>query len=116
MAALGLTLAEGQEGRRSIASGREPGHRFVAERLPVEKSRFFAAREWAGKAEPTRDAPMLMAIGRAEIVTSLVSYLLPWRFVALMEAGDIGKTTGALATTEALRAARCRGCKESLRC
>jgi hypothetical protein len=116
MAALGLTLVEGQEGHRSIASGREPGHRVVAERLPVEKSRFSAAREWARKAEPTRDEPLLIAIGRDKTVTSLVTYLLRGRSITAMEAGDFGKATRALATADALRAARCRRCKESLRC
>jgi hypothetical protein len=59
---------------------------------------------------PTRDEPMLTAIGHARIGTSLESHLLRGRFITLV---GRSKTTVALATAEA----RTSGCRDrSLRC
>jgi hypothetical protein len=62
-----------------------------------------------------RYLPMLRmkAIGRAKVATSLVSYLLHWRFITLLRQG---KTTVALVTAEALLASGWRRHEESLRC
>ena len=115
MAALNRTLVDDQAGRRNIPSVAGCSNRFVAKRSRVGEALSVAASACAATDEPTHNLPMLhtSAIGRAEIATSLVSYLPRWRSIMLVVQA---KTTVGLVAAEVLRSARYRRCKESLRC
>jgi hypothetical protein len=115
MAALGCTLVDNEAGSRYIASVPERGRRFVVIRSHFEEALSVAASACAATGEPTHNLPMLRtkAIGHANSVASLVSYLLRWCSITLV---GPAKTTVALATAEALPASGWRRCKESLPC
>lgn len=98
MSALRKALGEGQSSPRYVATVTGQGYRFVA---PVQISTPRASpAPVAGPhnlpVSPTR------TIGRAALIDSLPRQLSQHRFITLVGAGGIGKTTVALAVAEAL--------------
>jgi predicted ATPase/DNA-binding winged helix-turn-helix (wHTH) protein len=102
VAGLRKALGDGQPGRRYLANAPGRGYRFVA---PVELSEP-AAPLVAKRAVADRfhNLPISQsrAVGRAELIGSLLDRLSRQRFITIVGAGGIGKTTVALALAEAL--------------
>ena len=102
IAGLRRALGDGQPGRRYLANVPGRGYRFV---VPVETS------EPERRSDPipapparTHNLPVSRSrvVGRAEVIDLLLDRLPRQRFVTLVGAGGIGKTTVALAAAEAL--------------
>ena len=95
-------LGDGQPGRRYLANVPGRGYRFVA---PVD---IFApeASPVYEKTAVGRDHNLPVSqsrvVGRAEVIGALLGQLPKRRFVTIVGAGGIGKTTVALALAEAL--------------
>jgi predicted ATPase len=104
VAGLRRALGDGQPGRRYLANVPGRGYRFVApielpepERLPTRKS-------VAEKQPRLHNLPIAQArtLGRADVISTLMNQLPRQRFITIVGAGGIGKTTVALAVAEAL--------------
>jgi predicted ATPase/DNA-binding winged helix-turn-helix (wHTH) protein len=100
VAALRRVLGDGQPGRRYLASVPGQGYRFVA---PVE----LAEPEKLPALPPVRVVPahnlpasQSRALGRADTISALLDQLPKRRFITIVGAGGIGKTTVALAVAE----------------
>src|SRR5499433_3233544 len=95
-------LGDGQPGRRYLASVPGQGYRFVA---PVELSepQKVPAQPSAGVAYAHNlPASQTRALGRADAISALLEQLPRRRFITIVGAGGIGKTTVALAVAETL--------------
>lgn len=102
MSALRKALGDGEGGGRTIVNIPGRGYCFVA---PV--SRTIATKSAAGEAarpSPAGDLPSraISTIGRDRIVATITAQLTDRRFVTIVGAGGIGKTTVALAVASAL--------------
>jgi predicted ATPase/DNA-binding winged helix-turn-helix (wHTH) protein len=101
VAALRRILGDGQPGRRYLASVPGQGYRFVA---PVELS---APEELPAlpsvKMAHAHNLPAsrTRTLGRADTISALLDQLPRRRFVSIVGAGGIGKTTVALSVAEA---------------
>jgi predicted ATPase/DNA-binding winged helix-turn-helix (wHTH) protein len=102
VAALRRALGDGQAGKRYIANIPGRGYSFVA---PVHHSAV------SGGIEPTfekikarQDLPMPLTrmVGRSDTVAALSAQVTRQRFVTIVGAGGIGKTTVALAVADTL--------------
>ena len=100
MSALRSALGEGQSGRRYVATVTGHGYRFVAS---VRISAPHASPMPAMAAGPHNlPASSTRTIGRAGTIDALLKQLSRHRFITVVGAGGIGKTTVALAVAEAL--------------
>ena len=104
VAGLRKVLGDGQPGRRYLANVPGRGYRFVA---PVELSEpaVPSVVEHVA-ADRAHNLPVSRArlVGRADVIGILADRLPKQRFVTIVGAGGIGKTTVALALAEALLA------------
>ena len=105
IAGLRKALGDGQPGRRYLTNVPGRGYCFVApvgfsepEQPPVQQSIM---------AERIHNLPVSQSrlVGRADVIAALLDQLPRWRFVTIVGAGGIGKTTVSLALAEALLAA-----------
>jgi predicted ATPase/DNA-binding winged helix-turn-helix (wHTH) protein len=100
MAALRRTLGDGQAGNRFIATTPGRGYTFVGKLSSVEaQGPDQAVSLMDGH---THNLPVLPTrmVGRSANVESVGNKLREWRFVTLLGAGGVGKTTLALAVAE----------------
>jgi predicted ATPase/DNA-binding winged helix-turn-helix (wHTH) protein len=103
IAAIRKILGDGRAGNRYVANIPGRGYRFIA---PVSISRAAPAAPQARAVEPAHNlpAPLTRMVGRAGIIASVVAELPRQRFITLVGAGGIGKTTVALAAAERVSA------------
>jgi len=104
MAALRRALGDGQDGARYIVNVSGRGYSFVA---PVERSRPGAPASLAPVRAPLpgRQIPATprLLVGRDEAIENLITLLAKRRFVSIVGAGGIGKTTVAAAMVQRLQ-------------
>lgn len=108
MAALRKALGDGQAGQRYIVTVAQRGYSFVAP-YSLEQAELHPANPATpsnGHNLPLRRTRM---IGRQALVDSLVAHLPRQRFITLVGAGGIGKTTVALRVAEQLIGHYCDG-------
>ena len=101
VSALRRVLGDGQAGRRFLANVPGRGYQFVA---PVAISEPRTAAPQAEVPSPPHNLPFVQtrAVGRAGAIRALVDLLPKHRFITIVGAGGIGKTTVALALAEML--------------
>jgi predicted ATPase/DNA-binding winged helix-turn-helix (wHTH) protein len=102
VAGLRRVLGDGQPGRRYLASVPGQGYRFVA---PVELSepQKLPALPSVGAAHAHNlPASQTRTLGRADTVSALLDQLPRRRFITIVGAGGIGKTTVAVRVAETL--------------
>ncbi len=100
IAGLRRALGDGQPGRRFLANVPGRGYRFVA---PVRRTRQTSSTiPMAATAAHNLPVSRARAVGRAEVIGALRERMQRQRFVTIVGAGGIGKTTVALAVAEAL--------------
>ncbi|MBR0961638.1 ATP-binding protein [Bradyrhizobium japonicum] len=104
MASLRRALGDGQDGARYIVNVSGRGYSFVA---PVTRARAGepAPRVHVQAPRPERQFPSIptLLVGRDEAVDKLATLLLKRRFVSVVGAGGIGKTTVAAAVVRRLQ-------------
>lgn len=102
IASLRRILGDGLDGARYIVNIAGRGYSFVA---PVEHHRGDAPSSPASVPRLKHQLPLTpsLFVGRDEIVVSLGSLLLEQRFISIVGAGGIGKTTVAAAIVRRLR-------------
>lgn len=99
MVAVRKALGDGEGGNRYIVNTANKGYTFVGR---VERTDLTApARIAAPRAAKSLPALASTMVGRDEDVDVLVTHLLQRRFVSVVGAGGIGKTTVAIAATQA---------------
>jgi predicted ATPase/DNA-binding winged helix-turn-helix (wHTH) protein len=108
IASLRKVLGEGHSGTRYVENVTGQGYRFVA---PVTVADGSSGGEVFGCANGVDQlSPALhRMIGRTEVVAALVAQVPKRRFVTIVGAGGIGKTTVALATAVRLRSVHPQG-------
>lgn len=101
IAGLRKALGDGQPGRRYLANVPGRGYRFVAAIDFNDPAPRVSRIETATAAH---NLPLLQAraVGRGEVIEALLGQLPERRFITIVGAGGIGKTTVALALAEAL--------------
>ncbi|WP_343715795.1 winged helix-turn-helix domain-containing protein [Inquilinus sp.] len=102
VAALRRALGDGQAGKRFIANIPGRGYSFVA---PVDHgSAPGGATPPAERVEARQDLPMPLTrmVGRSDTVAALSAQVTRQRFVTIVGAGGIGKTTVAVAVADTL--------------
>jgi predicted ATPase/DNA-binding winged helix-turn-helix (wHTH) protein len=101
MAALRRALGDGQAGSRYVVTVPGRGYRFVAPVSVLEPS---APAPPKSSEEAASNLPLLLTrmVGRAEIVAALAVQLAQRRFITIVGAGGIGKTTVAVAIADAV--------------
>src|SRR5215468_551979 len=105
VAALRRVLGDGQPGRRYLASVPGQGYRFVAPVELSEPQKVPAQPSAAAVGAHNLPASQTRALGRADTISALLDQLPRRRFITIVGAGGIGKTTVALALAEALASA-----------
>jgi DNA-binding winged helix-turn-helix (wHTH) protein len=101
MAALRRALGDGQAGNRYVATISGRGYRFVAP-VSVAEETALAAQPPRLETARSRPVPLTRMIGRTEAIAALAAHLTERRFVTIVGAGGIGKTTLAVAVTDAV--------------
>ncbi len=102
LAAIRKILGDGTAGNRYVVNIPGRGYRFVA---PISISAASArAPGQVGTVTPMHNLPVPLTrmVGRTDIVNAVVAELPRQRFITLVGAGGIGKTTVALAVAERL--------------
>jgi predicted ATPase/DNA-binding winged helix-turn-helix (wHTH) protein len=101
VAGLRRALGDGQAGKRFIANVPGRGYSFVA---PVQRGRVLGLQPQPEKGEARQHLPMLLArmVGRSDSVAALSVQVTRQRFVTIVGAGGIGKTTVAIAVADSL--------------
>ena len=102
IASLRKTLGDGEEGSRYIATIAGRGYCFVApiSRLaPPDKA---AASRLATFTSPALPARLTRMVGRVEEIGEIAARLADFRFVTIVGAGGVGKTTVAVAVAHSL--------------
>ena len=102
VAALRRTLGDGQPGRRYLATVTGRGYRFVAPVDHSEPQKPLAQPSAAAESAHNLPASQTRALGRGNTISALLDQLPRRRFITIVGAGGIGKTTVALAVAEAL--------------
>lgn len=105
VAALRRILGDGQPGRRYLATVSGRGYRFVAPVDLSEPRKPTAQPSAALERAHNLPASQTRALGRGDTISALLDDLPRRRFITIVGAGGIGKTTVALAVAEALIAA-----------
>src|SRR4029077_1923400 len=108
IAALRKALGDGRDGARYISNITGRGYSFVA---PVTRSTAARTVPVTG-GTPTERVQKLpprltRMVGRDDTVRSLAEQLQVWRFVSIVGAGGVGKTTVAISVAHALVDAFC---------
>jgi predicted ATPase/DNA-binding winged helix-turn-helix (wHTH) protein len=102
VAALRRALGDGQAGKRFIANIPGRGYSFVA---PVDRGMVLGGVDRQIEAvEARQDLPMPLTrmVGRSDTVAALSAQVTRQRFVTIVGAGGIGKTTVAVAVADTL--------------
>lgn len=102
IADLRKALGDGEDGARYIANVAGRGYCFVA---PVQRQQqeILSATASAGPVNsPMLPARLLRMVGRAETVETLRSMVVSRRFVSIVGAGGMGKTTVAIAVAHTM--------------
>ncbi|MBZ9656909.1 ATP-binding protein [Phyllobacterium lublinensis] len=97
MANLRKALADGKEGARYIATLTGRGYCFVA---PISRPSDQSAIRGEGRADFTHanlPSRLIRMVGRDDVTCTLSAQLLATRFVTILGAGGVGKTTVAVA-------------------
>jgi DNA-binding winged helix-turn-helix (wHTH) protein len=104
VAALRRALGDGQPGRRYLANVPGRGYRFVAPVNLAEPDEHLVPKSAAPERVRDHNLPISQsrALGRADTISALRDQLPRHRFITIVGAGGIGKTTVALALAEAL--------------
>jgi predicted ATPase/DNA-binding winged helix-turn-helix (wHTH) protein len=105
VAAIRRALGEGQPGGRYVATVSGHGYRFVAPVKPSGPGVASALQKTAAPRAHNLPTSPTRAIGRVHTIDALRRQLPQSRFVTVVGAGGIGKTTVALAVAESLVAA-----------
>jgi predicted ATPase/DNA-binding winged helix-turn-helix (wHTH) protein len=102
VAALRKALGDGRAGKRYVANNPGRGYAFVA---PVtrEHPRSATAAPTDAAAGDNLPAPLTRIVGRDDVVAALATQLARRRFLTIVGAGGIGKTTVAVAVAGAAR-------------
>jgi DNA-binding winged helix-turn-helix (wHTH) protein len=97
-------LGDGQPGRRYIANVPGRGYRFVAAVILAEPKEHLVPKSAVPERVGTHNLPIShsRALGRADTISVLRDLLPSQRFITIVGAGGIGKTTVALALAEAI--------------
>jgi predicted ATPase/DNA-binding winged helix-turn-helix (wHTH) protein len=101
IAALRRALGDGREGKRYITNIPGRGYSFVAPVTRETRQAVAAPPSWLAFAS-TLPAPLTRVIGRADIIAAVVARVAQRRFLTIVGAGGIGKTTVAIAAAEAM--------------
>jgi predicted ATPase/DNA-binding winged helix-turn-helix (wHTH) protein len=104
VAALRRALGDGQPGRRYLANVPGRGYRFVAPVNLAEPDEHLVPKSAAPERVRDHNLPISQsrALGRADTISALRDQLPRHRFITIVGAGGVGKTTVALALAEAL--------------
>jgi DNA-binding winged helix-turn-helix (wHTH) protein len=104
VAGLRRALGDGQPGRRYLANVPGRGYRFVAPVNLAELKEHLVPKSAAPERVRAHNLPLSKsrALGRAETIGVLRDLLPRQRFITIVGAGGIGKTTVALALAEAI--------------
>ena len=102
VAAIRKILGDGPAGNRYIANIPGRGYHFVAPIVILHASAPGARPVHAVEPAPALPVPFTRLVGREEIVKAIAGKLPLRRFVTIVGAGGIGKTTVALAVAERL--------------
>jgi predicted ATPase/class 3 adenylate cyclase/DNA-binding winged helix-turn-helix (wHTH) protein len=104
VAALRKALGDGRAGKRYIANHSGRGYAFIA---PVTRKNELSATAMPDGADVAGSLPALLTrvVGRDDVVSRLLQQLVRRRFLTIVGAGGIGKTTVAVAVAGAARAA-----------
>jgi predicted ATPase/DNA-binding winged helix-turn-helix (wHTH) protein len=105
VATLRRVLGDGQPGRRYLATVPGRGYRFVAPVSLAKPRKPLAQPSAAPERAHNLPASQTRALGRGDTISALLDQLPRRRFITIVGAGGIGKTTVALAVAEALIAA-----------
>jgi len=102
VAALRKTLRDGRAGRRYVANNPGRGYAFVA---PVTREQKLPATAPPNGAESGSNllASLTRVVGRDDVIAALAKQLARRRFLTIVGAGGIGKTTVAVAVAVAVR-------------
>lgn len=104
IAALRRALGRGQAGHQYLATTPGRGYRFVAPVVRIEEEPDISSQE---AQDPPRDhnlpIPLTRLVGRSDIVNALAAQLARRRFITIVGAGGIGKTSVAVAVGDVLR-------------
>lgn len=99
IATLRKALGDGKDGARYIATLAGRGYSFVApiSRFSIEDGGTAPSPRTIAYQRPNMPNPLPQMVGRADSVLTLLSQLAAGRFVTVVGAGGIGKTTVAIA-------------------
>jgi len=103
VAALRRALGDGRAGRCYVANNPGRGYAFVAP-VTCEHTPPATARPNGAAAGDNLPAPLTRIVGRDEVIAALATQLARRRFLTIVGAGGIGKTTVAVAVASAVRA------------
>src|SRR6516162_7354716 len=103
VAALRKALGDGRAGRRYVTNNPGRGYAFVAP-VTCEHTPPATARPTGAAAGDNLPAPLTRIVGRDEVIAALAMQLARRRFLTIVGAGGIGKTTVAVAVASAVRA------------
>ena len=103
IANLRKVLGEGREGARYIATVSGRGYSFVAAvARSTPQSSYIPQPSPPGEAAVRLPPKLTRMIGRDDTIRTLSAQLMMWRFVSIVGAGGIGKTTVATSVAHAL--------------
>jgi len=104
IAALRKTLGDGSDGARYVVTMTGQGYCFVAPVVRWSAAAIPPSASLIPRQPSMLPQPLARMVGRNETAAEISSHLLATRFVTILGAGGIGKTTIALAVSHALLA------------